>query len=120
MAERGMAVDRSNIYRWVQKFTPQLDTAFRNGRKRPVSRSWRITDCPVHVGIQILSFSPDHVGRDRTSAYAQERPNENRRRTETIRGPAVLFTGDLIAPAESRSTFMEKITQQSLMIMANV
>src|SRR5215216_2590267 len=35
MEERGIQVDHSNIYRWVQKFTPPLEAAFRNGKKRP-------------------------------------------------------------------------------------
>jgi len=40
MAERGVQVDHSNIYRWVQKFTPKLEAAFRrSGRKRPVGTS---------------------------------------------------------------------------------
>jgi putative transposase len=29
MAERGAQIDHSNIYRWVQKFTPKLEAAFR-------------------------------------------------------------------------------------------
>ena len=29
MEERGVELDPSNIYRWVQKFTPQLEAAFR-------------------------------------------------------------------------------------------
>lgn len=42
MLERGVEVDHSNIYRWVQTFTPQLDAAFRNGKKRVVGNSWRM------------------------------------------------------------------------------
>jgi transposase-like protein len=38
MAERGLSVDRTNIYRWVQKFTPKLEAAFRKGNKRLVQR----------------------------------------------------------------------------------
>jgi transposase-like protein len=41
MAERGVEVDHSHIYRWVQKFTPQLEAAFRQGKKRPVGNRWR-------------------------------------------------------------------------------
>ena len=40
MAERGVQVDHSNIYRWVQKFAPKLEAAFRrSGSKRPVGKS---------------------------------------------------------------------------------
>ena len=28
----------ASVYRWVQKFTPQLEAAFRNGKKRPAGR----------------------------------------------------------------------------------
>jgi putative transposase len=65
MAERGMAVDRSNIYRWVQKFTPQLDTAFRNGRKRPVSRSWRIDERYIKIkGNRQSKYLNNLIGQD--------------------------------------------------------
>ena len=39
MAERGAPIDHSNIYRWVQKFTPKLEAVFRKGKKRPVGKS---------------------------------------------------------------------------------
>jgi transposase-like protein len=38
MEERGVPVDHSNSYRWVQKFTPPLEANFRNRKKRPVAR----------------------------------------------------------------------------------
>ncbi|MGB5558173.1 MAG: IS6 family transposase [Paracoccaceae bacterium] len=49
MAERGVEVDHSNIYRWVQKFTPQLEAAFRKGRKRPVGSSWRMDETYIKI-----------------------------------------------------------------------
>lgn len=49
MAERGMAADHSNICRWVRKFTPKLEAAFRRGRKRPVGRSGRMDEAYVKV-----------------------------------------------------------------------
>ena len=44
MAERGVDVDHSSVYRWVQKFTLQLEAAFRKGQKRPVSQNWRMDE----------------------------------------------------------------------------
>ena len=38
--ERSVEVDHTNIYRSVQKFTPQLEASFRKGKKRSVSKSW--------------------------------------------------------------------------------
>ena len=49
MAERGVEVDHSNVYRWVQKFTPQLETVFRKGPKRPVGRSWRMDEASITI-----------------------------------------------------------------------
>ena len=49
MAERGVTVDHSNIYRWVQKFTPKLEAAFRKGRKRPVGNSWRMDETYIKI-----------------------------------------------------------------------
>jgi putative transposase len=39
MEERGVRVNHSNIYRWVQKFTPQVEATFRKHKKRPVGNS---------------------------------------------------------------------------------
>jgi len=49
MAERGVPIDHSNIYRWVQKFTPQLEAAFRKGKKRPIGKSWRMDETYIKI-----------------------------------------------------------------------
>src|SRR5512143_3607508 len=49
MEERGVAVDHSNLYRWVQKFTPLLKAAFRKGKKRPVGNSWRMDETYIKI-----------------------------------------------------------------------
>jgi putative transposase len=49
MEERGIEVDHSNIYRWVQKFTPQLEAAFRKGKKRAVGKSWRMDETYIKI-----------------------------------------------------------------------
>lgn len=49
MEERGVEVDHSSIYRWVQKFTPQLEAAFRKGNKRPVGTSWRMDETYIKI-----------------------------------------------------------------------
>lgn len=43
MEERGIDVDHPILNRWVIKFTPHLETAFRR-RKRPVGNSWRMDE----------------------------------------------------------------------------
>ncbi len=49
MLERGVEVDHSNIYRWDQKFTPQLEASFRKGEKRAVDNSWRMEETYIKV-----------------------------------------------------------------------
>src|SRR5215207_4473731 len=43
LAERGLRVDRSTIYRWVQRFLPQFQAAVRANR-RPVGDRWRVDE----------------------------------------------------------------------------
>jgi putative transposase len=53
MAERGVQVDHTNIYRWVQKFVPQLEAELRrSGNKRPVGTSWRMDETYIKVNGQ--------------------------------------------------------------------
>jgi len=49
LAERGVEVDHSSVYRWVQKFTPQLEAAFRKGQKRPVGTRWRMDETYIKI-----------------------------------------------------------------------
>lgn len=48
MKERGVEVDHSSLNRWVLKYTPELDKAFRQ-RKRPVGGSWRMDETYISV-----------------------------------------------------------------------
>jgi transposase-like protein len=52
MAERGVEVDHSSIYRWVQKFTPKLEAAFRKGKKCPVGKSWHMDETYIKINGQ--------------------------------------------------------------------
>ena len=44
MTERGVAVDHSTIYRWVQRFAPEMEKRLRWQWRRPQSRSWRVDE----------------------------------------------------------------------------
>ena len=44
MKERGIAVDHATINRWVIKYVPLLEKAFRNKHKRQTGRSWRMDE----------------------------------------------------------------------------
>ena len=49
LAGRGVDVDHSRVYRWVQKFTPQLEAAFRKDHKRLVGRCWRMDETYIKI-----------------------------------------------------------------------
>jgi len=51
-AERGVDVDHSSVYRWVQKFTPQLEAVFRKGNKWPVGNRWRVDETYIKIKSQ--------------------------------------------------------------------
>ncbi len=48
MAERGIAVDHSTLYRWVIKLTALLDKAFRR-HKRKLGRRWRMDETYIKI-----------------------------------------------------------------------
>lgn len=48
-AERGLKVDHSTINRWVIRYAPQLEDAFRKRHKRPIGTSWRMDETYIKV-----------------------------------------------------------------------
>jgi transposase, IS6 family len=50
MGERGVSVDHSTIYRWVQKYAPEIEKRLRWQWRRPQSTSWRVDETYVKVG----------------------------------------------------------------------
>jgi putative transposase len=49
MEGRGVEVGHSSICRRVRRFTPPLEAAFRQGKKRPVGKSWRMDETYIQV-----------------------------------------------------------------------
>jgi transposase-like protein len=47
-AERGFVVDRSTIYRWVQRFLPRFGDAARTHRQ-PVGDPWRVDETYIRL-----------------------------------------------------------------------
>ena len=52
MTERGVPVDHTTIYRWVQKYAPELDKQTRWYRQIPdwQASSWRVDETYIRVG----------------------------------------------------------------------
>src|SRR5678815_4507340 len=48
LAERGINVDHSTIWRWVQRYAPGLNDRQRQHLK-PVNRSWRVDETYIRV-----------------------------------------------------------------------
>lgn len=50
LVERGVSVDHSTIYRWVQRYAPEMEKRLRWYWKRPgFSRSWRVDETYIKV-----------------------------------------------------------------------
>jgi IS6 family transposase len=49
MGERGVSVDHSTIYRWVQKYAPEIEKGLRWQWRAPLSTSWRADETYVKV-----------------------------------------------------------------------
>ena len=49
MAERGLAVDHSTVWRWVQRYAPILHLRMRR-ELRTTNRSWRVDETYIRVG----------------------------------------------------------------------
>jgi transposase, IS6 family len=49
MGERGVSVDHCTIYRWVQKYAPEIEKRLRWQWRRPQSTSWRVDETYVKV-----------------------------------------------------------------------
>ena len=50
MTERGVALDHSTIYRWVQHFASEMEKRLRWHWRRPQSQSWRIDETAPRMG----------------------------------------------------------------------
>ena len=49
MGERGVVIDHSTIYRWVQRYAPELEKRLRWQWRQPRSTSWRVDETYVKV-----------------------------------------------------------------------
>lgn len=49
LGERGVSVDHSRIYRWIQKYAPELERCLRWQWRRSRSTSWRVDETYIKV-----------------------------------------------------------------------
>jgi hypothetical protein len=73
LAERGLHADHVTVWRWVQRYAPEIERRLRSGLK-PASDSWRV-DSDLHTGQgQVGLFIPRRGldrGDDRLLALGQ-------------------------------------------------
>ena len=50
LAERGLLVDHVTVWRWVQRYAPELERRLRS-RLKPTNDSWRVDETYVRVKI---------------------------------------------------------------------
>ena len=64
MGERGVSVDHSTIYRWVQKYAPEIERRLRWRWRQPGSTGWRVDETYVKVRGQLayLCRAVDKLG----------------------------------------------------------
>lgn len=48
LAERGLTVDHTTVFRWVQRYAPELDHRIRPHLK-PTNKSWRVDETYVRI-----------------------------------------------------------------------
>lgn len=72
MAERDVAVDRSTVYLWVQKFGPKL-TKPAEKHVRRASVDWHVDETEIRVGSRWRNtlIESDHADMKRLLGYRQ-------------------------------------------------
>jgi transposase-like protein len=58
LAERGLHADHVTVWRWVQRYAPELQRCLRRHLK-PTNDSWRMDETYVRVTINVSSISTD-------------------------------------------------------------
>jgi transposase-like protein len=75
LAERGVAVDRTTLYRWVRRFLP-LFAATARAHRQPVGGTWRVDETYCRLkGKQIYCYRASDEDGHVVDAYCSERRN---------------------------------------------
>ena len=75
MAERGLSVDHTTIYRWVQRYAPMLEKRCR-AKLKSTNNSWRVDETYVKLRgtLGYLPVPSCGLGRQHSGVHAQ--PNQ--------------------------------------------
>src|SRR5687768_16806835 len=67
LADRGVAVDHTTLYRWVQRFAPELERRLRR-HLRPCRGPWHVDETYIRVAGQSLGSGATSTGRSTAPA----------------------------------------------------
>src|ERR1700719_1694409 len=61
LAERGLHADHVTVWRWVQRYAPEMERRLRS-RRKPTNDSWRVDENSKHRPVQYLNniLEQDH------------------------------------------------------------
>ena len=103
LEERGVAVDHTTIYRWVQAYAPEIERRLRwHYRLRSFSRSWRVDETCIKVkgkwaylcrAVDSRGNTVDfHLSQTRSASAAKRFPGKALRGCKERRKPCVINT----------------------------
>ena len=105
-AERGLEADRTTIWRWVQRYGPELEQRLRPQLK-PTNKSWRVDEtyirvqgrwCYLYRAIDSLGATIDFLLSALRDATAPSACSARRLAIHLVRSPA---SSTLIRPAST-------------------
>ncbi|WP_406586463.1 IS6 family transposase [Asaia lannensis] len=89
LAERGVNVDHSTIYRWVQRYAPEMEKRLRWYWKRPgFTRNWRVDEIYIKVK-GVWAYLYRAVDRDGDTIDFYLSPTRNAKAVQRFLGKAV-------------------------------
>ena len=53
LEERGLEADHTTVWRWVQRYSPELEQRLRR-RLKPTNKSWRVDETYVRVAMRFF------------------------------------------------------------------
>ncbi len=88
LAERGISVDHTTIYRWVQCYAPEMEKRLRWFWRRGFDPSWRLDETYVRVGASGPTCTGQSTSGATRSISTCRRPAAPRQRSGSGQGPA--------------------------------
>jgi IS6 family transposase len=128
LAERGLSVDQVTVWRWVQRYAPELDRRLRK-RLKTTNDSWRVDETYVRVkgkwvylyrAVDSTGATIDFLLSAKRDAAAAERFLTKALVGENHRAPRVINTDKHAAYPPASRVLEEKCTHRPVQYLNNV